>query len=59
MGVRCIWLTKTKEKQKMTPSDIATSVSGLRPVGDCNISQSRLTGTQSFVGQTWTIDDWV
>ena len=43
----------------MTPSDIATSVSGLKPVGDCDISQSRLTGTQSFVGQTWTIDDWV
>lgn len=59
-GVRCIWLTKNKgERNKMTPDDIATSLSGLKPVGDCNISQSRLTGTQSFVGKTWTIDDWV
>lgn len=41
----------------MTPNDIATSVAGLGSTGDGNITQM-LTGTQSFVGQNLTIDDW-
>ena len=41
----------------MTPSDIATSVSGLKPIGERNITASTM-GTNSFVGQNWTIDDW-
>lgn len=40
----------------MTPSDIATSISGLKPAGDGNITQT-VTGTQSFVGSNWSIDD--
>ena len=40
----------------MTPNDIATSISSLGPVGSEDITQT-MTGTQSFVGQTWTIDD--
>ncbi len=40
----------------MTPSDIATDISGLKPVGKDNIA-TMTYGTQSFVGQNWTIDD--
>ena len=40
----------------MTPNDIATSISGLKPVSNGDITQT-VTGTQSFVGQNWTIDD--
>lgn len=40
----------------MKPDEIATSISGLKPAGDGNINQT-VTGTQSFVGQNWTIDD--
>ena len=40
----------------MTPNDIATSISGLKPAGDGNINQT-VTGTQSFVGGNLTIDD--
>ena len=55
-GVRCIWLTKTKEKQKMTPNDIATDISGLTPANNGNIATMTI-GTQSFVGGNLTIDD--
>ena len=41
----------------MTPNDIATSISGLNPADEGNITQT-VTGTQSFVGGQWTIDDW-
>lgn len=47
---------KTKEKQTMTPNDIATDISGLNPANDGNIATMTM-GTQSFVGQSWTIDD--
>ena len=40
----------------MTPNDIATNISGLKPVGDSNLT-SMTMGTQSFVGRNWTIDD--
>ena len=40
----------------MTPNDIANSISGLGPVGEGDINQT-MTGTQSFVGPRWTIDD--
>ncbi len=39
----------------MTPNDIATSIAGLNPVGGDLASMT--TGTGSFVGQNWTIDD--
>ena len=41
----------------MTPNDIATSISGLNPVDEGNITGT-MTGTQSFVGGQLTIDDW-
>lgn len=51
------WLTQNKgENNKMTPTDIATSISGLKPAGDGNLT-TMTTGTASFVGQNWTIDD--
>ena len=40
----------------MTPNDIATNIAGLNPVGEGSVNTSTM-GTQSFVGQTWTIDD--
>ena len=40
----------------MTPSEIATSISGLKPADTGNITGT-VTGTQSFVGQSLTIDD--
>jgi len=36
-----------KEKQKMTPNDIATSISGLRPVGEASIANT-VTYTYTF-----------
>ena len=52
------WLTKNKgEKKKMTPNDIATDISGLKPAEGSDLT-SMTTGTQSYVGGTWTIDDW-
>lgn len=39
----------------MTPDDIATNLSGLKPAGGDLTSMT--TGTQSFVGRNWTIDD--
>lgn len=39
----------------MTPDDIATSLSGLKPVGGDLTSMT--TGTQSWVGNGMTIDD--
>ena len=52
-GVRCIWLTKTKEKErkKMTPDDIATSLSGLKPVGEGNINLPSWSSTLG--GKDW------
>ena len=47
---------KKGKTEKMTPNDIATNISGLKPVGDSNLT-SMTTGTQSFVGRNWTIDD--
>lgn len=41
----------------MTPSDIATDVSGIKPVDD-NSAPTLSMGTQSFVGKNWGIDDW-
>ena len=41
----------------MTPNDIATSISGLKPDGNSNPT-TMTTGTQSYVGQNWTIDDY-
>ncbi len=41
----------------MTPNDIATDVNGLKPVGGGDITGS-VSGSQSFVGQNWSIDDW-
>ena len=47
-GVRCIWLTKNKgERNKMTPDDIATSLSGIVQIGDGNITAST-TFTYTF-----------
>lgn len=40
----------------MTPNEIATDISGLTPANNGNIGTMTM-GTQSFVGQTWTIDD--
>ncbi len=40
----------------MTPNDIATDISGLTPANNGNIA-TMTYGTQSFVGQNWTIDD--
>ena len=40
----------------MTPNDIATDISGLKPANDGNIA-TMTVGTQSYVGQNWTIDD--
>lgn len=40
----------------MTPNEIATDISGLKPAGNDNIA-TMTYGTQSFCGQTWTIDD--
>ena len=40
----------------MTPNDIATDISGLKPANDGNIATTTV-GTQSYVGQNWTIDD--
>ena len=45
-----------KGKEKMTPNEIATDISGLTPANNGNIGTMTM-GTQSFVGQTWTIDD--
>ena len=45
-----------KETKKMTPNDIATDISGLTPANNGNIA-TMTRGTQSFVGQNWTIDD--
>lgn len=39
----------------MTPNDIATDIAGLKPAGGDLTSMTR--GTQSYVGQNWTIDD--
>ena len=39
----------------MTPNDIATSISGLNPVGGDLTSMT--TGTTSYVGNNFTIDD--
>ncbi len=51
-GVRCIWLTKNKgERKKMTPDDIATSLSGLKPVGEGNINLPSWSSTLG--GQDW------
>ena len=36
-GVRCIWLTKTRKETKMTPNEIATDISGLKPVENGNL----------------------
>ena len=41
----------------MTPNDIATDISGLKPAEGSDLT-SMTTGTQSYVGGTWTIDDW-
>jgi len=41
----------------MTPSDIATSISGLKTADSGNITQT-VTGTQSFVGGQLSIDDY-
>ena len=40
----------------MTPNEIATRISGLKQIENSNLT-SMTTGTQSFVGQNWTIDD--
>ncbi len=40
----------------MTPNDIATDIGGITPANDGNIATTTM-GTQSFVGQNWTIDD--
>ena len=40
----------------MTPNDIASSVSGLKPVGEGSITTST-RGTTSYVGTTLSIDD--
>lgn len=40
----------------MTPNDIATDIGGITPANDGNIATMTM-GTQSFVGQNWTIDD--
>ena len=45
-----------KGNKKMTPNDIATDISGLTPANNGNIATTTM-GTQSFVGQNWTIDD--
>ena len=40
-GVRCVWLTKNKKQgEKMTPNDMATSISGIVQTGDGNITAS-------------------
>lgn len=39
----------------MTPSDIATDVSTIQKFGSVNAS---VNGTSSYVGQSFTIDDW-
>ena len=40
----------------MTPNDIATDISGLTPANNGNIA-TMTTGTQSFIGRNWGIDD--
>ena len=40
----------------MTPNDIATDISGLKPAGNGNIATTTY-GTQSVVGGKFTIDD--
>ena len=40
----------------MTPSDIATSIGGLKPTGDGNIATSRLP-TYCFSGGNYIADD--
>ena len=40
----------------MTPNDIATDISGIKPVDNGNIA-TMTYGTQSFCGQNLTIDD--
>ncbi|MBQ3316263.1 MAG: hypothetical protein IJG70_09960 [Kiritimatiellae bacterium] len=40
----------------MTPNDIATDISGLKPVNNGNIA-TMTRGTQSYIGTTWGIDD--
>ena len=47
---------QTKEK-KMKPNEIATSLSGLKPIGEGNVTLSTM-GTNSYVGQNYTVDDW-
>lgn len=39
----------------MTPNDIATNVSTVQYPGSVNASAN---GTQSYVGQNWSVDDW-
>lgn len=40
----------------MTPNDIATDISGLKPANNGNIATMTI-GTQSYVGGNLTIDD--
>lgn len=40
----------------MKPNEIATDISGLTPANNGNIA-TMTTGTQSFIGQNWGIDD--
>lgn len=50
-------VNQNKGETKMTPNDIATSISGLKPVGGGNITAST-NFTQSFaMGGGYTVDD--
>ena len=49
-------VNQNKGNKKMTPNDIATDISGLKPANDGNIATMTI-GTQSFVGGKLTIDD--
>lgn len=41
----------------MTPVDIATDIESLGPIGVGDLNQS-VNGTNSYVGQNYTVDDW-
>ena len=56
-GCLLLWLTKQiKEKQKMTPEEVATDITGLSPVENGNIT-SMTNYTYSLCGMQQRMDD--
>ena len=41
----------------MTPNDIATDISGLKPVGDVSNIATMTVGTTCYLNSSWTVDD--